>query len=667
MTIDDIQTKAIETYNNNMKYLEKEHKSKFDKIKLFELAIELEEVQERYTLEYKNDYFDIYDKKEEKWIYNEDSIKYSENISKNISFESKVNSFKTFYEVSYEDEIAEKSKQLSMLSNIAFGNAPVIDYVNRNMPIKEEMKEMFIYLIFGVGLGLHIPFIDKKINAKLYFIIEPSLEIFRLSLFTTDYASLSKKAGLILSIAEDDEEFRVRFQRLVIKTSAYNHYIKFCMFSNNFDSYIAKIQHSLVSQGHLLYSYNRELLSLSRTYQYAKDNFSFINISKVQNLKVFEYKKIIILAAGPSLHKNLEFIKNNQEKYIIVAIYGTMPYLEKYSIIPDIVTQYDENNDRVMDIFKKVKNPEFFSHTIFLFSSHICKELSKAVNKSNIYMFQALHTVKKNFGYLTSPSVGEITYALIQILGGKDISLLGIDMSLDPDTGKSHHDEYSYDLSNVVSEEKTKENFELRKNKIKIKGNFVDEVETLSLFKSSIEHINLFTKKYKKNGETKIYNLSNGAYFDETIPLRVENIDTSILINIDKKVLKEELVSYFNDISSSGFTSEDLEYNEEKLNDAIRLKEKLDSFYIGKKYSNANSFREVLHKIQEELLNSSYLCRDLQKIILNYTEYNLHYIFYFTNLKNINNPKKHIKQLFRILNTQINRIISEYMLFINVK
>lgn len=224
-----------------------------------------------------------------------------------------------------------------------------------------------------------------------------------------------------------------------------------------------------------------------------------------------------------------------------------------------------------------------------------------------------MHPAKKSFGYLTSPSIGEITYALIQILGAKNISLLGLDMSLDPETGKSHHSEYDFDISKNINEDSKLESFEIRRNKIIVKGNFVEKVETLSVYKASIEHINIFTERYKKYSETKIFNLSNGAYFDDTIPLKTEDIDTSILLDLDKKILKKELSNCFNEISSSKFTKEDLAYNEEKLKDANRLKERLDSFYIGKKYPNANSFREVLHQIQEELLNSSYLCKDLQK------------------------------------------------------
>lgn len=666
--IEDIQTRAITIYNNNMKFLEETENNLFEKLKLFETGLEIGQIKERYILEYKSTYFDVYDTRTEEFMYKKDSNLYSEEITKNISFESKVNSFRTFYGIKYEDEIANKSKLLSMLSNSAFGNAPIIDYVNRNLPKKEELKDIFIYFIFGTGLGLHIPFIHKKIKARLYFIIEPSLELFRLSLFVTDYSELSKNTKLFFSISDNEKEFRLTFDNLYFRTHAYSHYIKFFPFIKNFEMYINIIQNRLVTQGHILYAYNRELLSLHRTYQYAKDNYYTINISDNQKLKVFKNKKVIILAAGPSLQKEINFVKDNQDKYIIVSILGVMPYLEKNGIIPDIVTQYDEQTVETMRLFDEIKDLNFFSNTLFLFSSHVCLKLIQSVPKERLFIFHALYEAKKGFQSLTAPSIGEITYALIQKLGASDISLLGIDMALDPDTGKSHYDGYDQGNSFIEGEKDSLSNsFSLKKNIFKIKGNFLKEIDTLPIYKASIDHIDLFTKRYKNYGPTTIYNLSNGAYFEDTIPLSTEKIDTSSFLVINKKILKKELLDNFNLISTNDFSDEDVEYNNEKLNDCIKLREKFDSFYLGKKYPNTSSFRAVLHDIQVELGNSEYVCSDLQRIILNYCNNNFTYVFYLINLKNIDNPKKHIKQLYKILHTQINRIIHEYMSYIDIK
>lgn len=664
---DEIQNKAFLTYTKNMEFLKTNHKDLYDKLKLFELGLEIGQIEERYILELKDTYFDVYDNRNKSYLYNEDSLNYSSSIAKNISFESKVNSFRTAYDIEYEDQIAKKSIDLSMLSNVVFGNAPIIDYVNRNLPEKQEFKEIFVYYIFGVGLGLHVPFIHKKVNAKIYFIVEPSLELFRLSLFVTNYSELSKWTMLFFSIADTEMEFRTKFDEIYFKSLPYSHYIKFFPFIKNIEIYVNLIQNRLVTQGHILYSYNRELQSLHRTYGYAKEKYKIINISDNQNLKLFQNKKVLILAAGPSLQKNLEFVKNNQDKYIIVGILGIMPYLEENGIVPDIITQYDEQTKETMGLFNEVKDLAFFSNTMFLFSSHVCNELVKSIPKERLFLFHALFEAKKDFSYITAPSIGEITYALMLKFGVKDISLLGIDMALDPDTGKSHYDGYDKGNSFIEGNKEASMNtFGLKKNVFKIKGNFLPEVETLPIYKASIDHVNFFTSKFG-GSDIVVYNLSNGAYFENIKPQKANELDMKTISCINKEYINKELFDSFNFISTDTFLDKDIEYNNQKLIDANKLKAKLDSFYIGRKYPNASDFRKVLHEIQIELLSDGYTCTDLQKIIYNYFSHNITYIFYIINLKDLDNPKKHIKQLYKIFYNQINRIIHEYMSYISLK
>ena len=193
-----IEEKAIDLYKRNSDFLKIKNKKLFDKLKLFENAIELGSINVRYDLEYSNGYFDIYDNSNESWVYGTNSNEYSANVVKNINFKVHENSFKTFYDFKYEDGVAENSNKLTILSGSVYGNAPIVDYVNKCLPKDEIVKNMFSYIIFGVGLGIHLPMIDKIVNAKLYFIVEPSLELFRLSLFVTDYSLFAKNSHLFI-------------------------------------------------------------------------------------------------------------------------------------------------------------------------------------------------------------------------------------------------------------------------------------------------------------------------------------------------------------------------------------------------------------------------------------------------------------------------------------
>lgn len=226
-----IQNKAIEMYNHNMIYLEINHNILFNKIKLYEKALELNQIEERYSLEYKDNYFDIYDNKNKEYYYNQNSYEYSKNRVCDVSFSALENTFKTFYEKKYDEGVVERIKEASITSNVYIGNAAISHYIQKNIPKEQEMKTIYKYFIFGIGLGIHITLLHEKIKAKKYLFIEPSLEIFRLSLFITNYEYISMKSDIHFAIALSEEEFYSYISMLSDETFLYDQYIKFFIFS----------------------------------------------------------------------------------------------------------------------------------------------------------------------------------------------------------------------------------------------------------------------------------------------------------------------------------------------------------------------------------------------------------------------------------------------------
>lgn len=671
MTLEEIQNNAVNRYNKNLEFLSSNHKELFDKIKLFEMAIELNEINSRYELEYKDDYFDILDKNKESFIYGNNSIKYSNEIAEKVNFSATSNTFRTFYGIEYEKEIGEKSKDFSIFSSFIYGNAPIINYVNNNLPKKEVMKNIYMYVFLGTGLGLHLPKIDKKMQARLCLIVEPSLEIFRLSLFVTDYEELSKNKILEFSISENQDVFKKRFKFLHTRYNLFNHYIKFCLFSNSCKPYTETMQSIFVTQSHYLYSYDRQIQSLKRTYDYANKEFNYLNLSENYDFPSLNDKPVIILAAGPSLHKELDFLLKNKDKFIIVAIYALMPLLEKNNIVPNFIVQYEESPRVVGYTLSQVKDKEFFKTTLFFFASHVCNELMTSLPKKNIYVFNALYEAKEKSSIIVAPSIGEITYKLLLKLGANRIYFLGIDMALDQETGESHFKGYFINEGKDFSSRAKKEsdsdtNHSLLKNKMLVKGNFQKMVYTLSIFTISIDHINSFTKEYMNIKPLKLFNLSSGAFFESITPLRPKDVDVDNFQNLDKDVIREELVESLKSISSTDFSKEDRVYNLKKIEDSNKLKNTLDSFIVGKKYSNNHSLQLMLDKYYKELYISS-SCKDLNAILHNYCNHNLPYIYYFINIKDVNNPKKHIKYLIKAFHKQVVKLINEYENIILVK
>ena len=96
----------------------------------------------------------------------------------------------------------------------------VKEYVNIWEEIKEDKKyekiDKFIFL--GNLLGTQIIDFYNKINFKSCFIYEPNLEIFILSLFTTNYMQLSKNIKFTFSIMNDDIDLNKKIVNFINNT-----------------------------------------------------------------------------------------------------------------------------------------------------------------------------------------------------------------------------------------------------------------------------------------------------------------------------------------------------------------------------------------------------------------------------------------------------------------
>lgn len=662
MNNQEIELKAIDNYVNNMKFLKEHSPQLHRKLLVLDEALNSGVIKSKFELEYRNnEYFDILDVEKNSWFYGINSLEHAKSITKDIDLDATKNSFKTFYEFHYEDGVMEKVKNVSILSSVVFGNAPIVDYINNNSPEQRILKQIFCYLIFGVGLGFHLPLIKKNIGAKFYLIIEPQLEIFRLSLFTINYEELNIGNQLMFFIGNDKETFALRFREFHDKAYLYNQYIKFFLFSKTSEIYFEQIQSMLSSQGHTMFSYERMLYSMAQTAEYVQNGFNFMKVNARMNLKLANNAPYLMLAGGPSFKKNIEFVKKNQDKFIIVTILSLVVILEEYGIQPDIITNYDDSEVFIDIVYKKLKNENYFDDKIIILSSHVNRKFVSLLPKDNIYFFNALFSSKKDYGAVTGPSIGEMTYALSLIFSPNELYLLGLDLAHDPETGKSHFEGYNEESQFSVDRDASIEKFSLRRNVMKLKGNLRDEVETTAVYYISIKQFDVFTKMYNPDKKTIVYNLSDGAYLKDVIPLEIKDFNTSKYMDIDKTNLKDEIRDLLSNFSSKQFSEEDIIVNKEKFEDANKLKEKCNNILLSIKHSSIDEYLIALENLDAEFSKSEYKCGDLNSAILNFFRYNLPYIFYFFNLKGIKNPKSHIKKINKNLSNKLEKIIDFYL------
>ncbi|MEA3553076.1 MAG: 6-hydroxymethylpterin diphosphokinase MptE-like protein [Campylobacterota bacterium] len=660
-----LQKKVVQTYTTNLKVIEVVDKELYNRIIGLDELISHNEYQPRYELEYiqEIDEFDILDTVTQSYLYNRQPDKFIKEAIKNTNFD-KLNSIDTFDKNYYNYD---QKKDLSSVKNEIRkyeyqAHNDIVDYTRIFNSSTDDPNKKFKYLekftFIGILLGTHILKIDKKINSNSYFIAEANLEIFRLSLFCTNYFEIVNKKRVVFSIMDDRDIFVDKFCDFLYENFKENYIIKYYSSNYNIQDYFERILDSIGRINPFAYSYPVMLNSLLRT-TYNNIHNGYKTLNTKENHTFLNNKPVLFLAAGPSLEKNINWIKENKGKYFIVAIGATIKKLVQNNILPDIISTVDaqqlvENHfpESIMD--KIIDIP--------LVASQITHE--NVLDKfNNIYLFEVMSTIKSTSREIAGASVGESTFLLTYILGAKKIYMIGADLALDQDTGSTHSDDYMHNKThNIVNIDNANSfvetgNYSLRDTTILVKGNFRDIVTTTTIFNSSLIVYNSMIKDIVTNDKIlKVYNLSDGAYINYTIPIKTENINTEN--NLFKNI--NETSVFLNSISSKYFTSEEkiniqqsVSHVEEILSDI----EKFQKIKI-KKYQQFLTQRETLFS---KIIDDSKLYTNLYlpNIFIQYVLIIEPYLAYHFNV-GVHHEPKAIKDVKKIWCEQLQRLCNEY-------
>ena len=256
-----------------------------------------------------------------------------------------------------------------------------------------------------------------------------------------------------------------------------------------------------------------------------------LNISKTYNF--LEKKEILFLGAGPSLEKDLDFINTNKNKFIIVAVAATLKILETKRIIPDIIITID-GQKLVSEQFNV--NKLMYENSIILSSIKLNYKSYELLKNTNIFFFQNSLNLINGLGFATGVTVGDIGIDILLRLGAKNLYLLGLNAAIDS-TGQTHISTHSFSKKINLKKNTNNNQIDFNKTIIYVKGNFQDFVPTFMEYKEMIEEIN--AKLEKLDNDIIIYNLSDGAYFNNTIPTSPNEIN--LTKELDKIDLKNNL------------------------------------------------------------------------------------------------------------------------------
>jgi len=308
----------------------------------------------------------------------------------------------------------------------------------RNLISGYKLEETQFLIVLGFGLGYHIREILKTCPwIKLVVVIEPNLSLFKKALNLLDLSELllSPKVKLILEKTPLNIEKEIRTLGQILLTG------KSSLVLHPSSCHILGENLTLVKKAindALLWSRANLTTNIKKGEVFQKNILTnlpqVIKNSGIRNLfGKFKDKPVILVAAGPSLDKNVHLLSKVKDKALVICVDAALRAMLQHNIKPDIVVSIDYGQgtrnlfegimDQTKDLFLAA-DPEVYPKVLSDFKG------GKFIININKPLTLWLSSFVKDKGLLQKgSSVAHAAFSIAEAVGGDPIILIGQDLS----------------------------------------------------------------------------------------------------------------------------------------------------------------------------------------------------------------------------------------------
>ncbi|MFA7091212.1 MAG: 6-hydroxymethylpterin diphosphokinase MptE-like protein [Arcobacteraceae bacterium] len=673
---EQLQNALVTTFLANLSFLNEYDNRLYQRVDSLSQAINSGLYKENYSLEFleQDGDFDIYDKKNKSYMYNKKPRKYNRTAVNKVDFTSK-GSFSILEPLLFQGKkFSSTFNQVEYFCNFEYANKlllndlfPYFEVFENTIGDYKFKKYKYIdkFVFVGTLLGRHIPLILEKTKAKDFFVCEQNLELFRLSLFVVDYGDLARDGNtVVFSIMDDPHIMDEQLEKFLTHKAYENYSIKYFTTDHNIESYFNHILTSILAHKSTSFNYHMMLENIwknvaTRITKYPILQFKNDHEEALTNLPV------LFLAAGPSLHENIEWVKENKDRFIIVAIGATHKTLTKHGIIPDIITtldpQYSVLNKKHFDdvSIQHIQNSFVFA------SINTDGRILNKFKKDNLFLFEVNKPLHTDNTCYKGFSVGEISASILLGLKFKNIYYLGLDFAINQKTGDTHTQGYSSksyddDYKNRKQQEHS-DTFTFDEELVEIPGNLEPKVYSNRLFSMSANALSTNISMLKDKTQT-IYNLSNhGAFIQGTIPTNIQNVKLDTTLN--KATLREELNTFLHTVSKDKLSKNDQEDLVQELAYLENLHLTLEEFTQNPS-TTFEEFNARIEKLIQLFFFPPVYCSFVLVVFIHFFNIMLQYVYYCLNTQNLQKEKEKLKNAENVFLTQLNNLLHKYTYYL---
>ncbi len=298
-----------------------------------------------------------------------------------------------------------------------------------------------LLIVVGGGYYYHIEELLNKYPEKKIIIIEPSKIIFNSALRNVDIRQFIKNNNLFFIMSMDTYNISILLAKILINKGFQNFDLLILpsykvIFSDFYNDLCINITETLkmlrcniateyIHSQKWMYNHFRNVL---------KTNVDSVNVRNYNG--VFNNIPALIVAAGPSLEKQLKLLKGNSDKFLIIAAGSAFSVLEKNGISPHFVIAVDgeEIQDNLFNSPSTLNSRAtlLYSHT-FRYSARNLFTGNKVWIKGNadylVDHYENFVGINNTDEIEFGPSCANVAMTIAKYMGCRKIIFIGQDLA----------------------------------------------------------------------------------------------------------------------------------------------------------------------------------------------------------------------------------------------
>lgn len=416
-----------------------------------------------------------------------------------------------------------------------------------------------LLIVFGSGMGWHIPRLLSRYKVRHLMVIETDLEAFRLSVFMQDYVLLNSLAAergtdLVFIVQSDMDKIARSIMTAMIKSQGLPQFFihgASLFYALEEEEKVNEIRAVIMETLWELFFgmgyFDDELITVRHTF----DNLNRHYPVFLERGTIREDAVAFVVGSGPSLDALIPIIREYGDRAVIFSCGTAISILYKMGIRPDFHVEKERPSVIRDVVLKSVDGDlEYLKGIHFIGLNNVYSGVfdlfgwSGLITKAADTMGAVLQEMGVPSEMIMSgqPTVTNTAIEYALNVGFNRIFLFGVDMG--SKVKEIHHSKNTVYVDMLPEEDELKKFLLIQpENSIVVPGNFGGEAHTNKILAFSRRMITHHAQMYSN---ARIFNLNDGALIEDVSPLRPENFETEWNENfIDKSRALELALSAF--------------------------------------------------------------------------------------------------------------------------